>query len=359
MTARRSARRAAAPVLGAAFALAVAAGLAGCGPNLPPGTREWTGNEPGWTGNSATDAAPVAPPADVIPDIFTTYRFAPGDQVTIRLYGFPDQTRSGITIDADGNVAYLTARAVPAAGHSVAELRKSLDEALAQDYDHPLVSVEPTLVVGHRYYLLGKVVDKGGYPLDQPLRILDAIARARGIETGLQNGSTVEIADFDHSFLVRGGQHLPVDFKALIQDGDLRWNIHVCPGDVFYFPSTVSSEVYVYGAVVDQGSQAYSTGLTLVALLTGRQGLLERAYRHKIAVLRGNVNQPQVVTVDIDEVLTGKVRDLPLRPGDVIYVPDRPSETARELALLAARAFVTGIAGAAAGNYGAPWNVVP
>jgi protein involved in polysaccharide export with SLBB domain len=289
------------------------------------------------------------PPEDAAPAILDEYRFAPGDRLDLRLFGHDEYDQPDSIVDPDGMLAFNLARGIPAAGKTVAELRAEIERRMSEYVRSPKAIVQPKTVVGHRFYVLGTVASEGSYPIDRPVRVLEAIAGAGGIETGLQNNATVEIANFDRSVLVRGGKYLPIDFRALIQEGDLRYNVLMWPGDLLIFPSTVSGEIYILGAVRSQGPQPFAPDLTLVGVITRRGGLLERAYRRQIAVLRGNLSRPRVYLVDIDDVLSAHAADFRIQPGDLIYVPDRPFQYLRELALAAAQSFV-GVIGSRAGN---------
>ena len=216
-------------------------------------------------------------PVDELPDLASTYRFAPGDQLDLRLYGYSQHDRSGVKVDPSGHISWLGLEPVYVEGRTVEAVRADLEQRLKPLFRYPRVVCKPRMIGGHRYHLLGKVIDRS-YSLDRPLTLLDAISRARGIETGLQNGTTIEIADFNHSFLVRDGKRIPIDFQALIQEGDLRYNIHVHPGDLMYFPSTLASEIYVLGNVRSPGAQAYAGSMTLGSALARRAGLTEEAY---------------------------------------------------------------------------------
>ncbi len=292
------------------------------------------------------------PPADEPPAILDQYRFASGDRVDLKLYGQAEYDQPDTVVDPDGNVHFSIARNIPAAGRTVAELRGELERRMAELVLKPRAVVQPRLTVGHRYYVLGTVAQQGPFPINGPVRVLDAIARAGGIATGLQANATVEIADFARSVLVRRGDLLAIDFQALIQTGDLRYNIMLHPGDMMIFPSTVAGEIFVLGAVANQGAQPYAPDLTVVGLLTRRGGVLERAYRRQIAVLRGSLVRPRIYLVDIDDVLSARTKDFRIEPGDILYVPDRPFQYLRELALAATRAFV-GVLGARAGGQAA------
>lgn len=293
--------------------------------------------------------ADTAIPTDSAPDLLTTYRFAPGDTLDLRVYGHNELNRGGIRIGADGTIDWLGMTGVPAAGLTVAELRAELEARLAADLlRRPVVCIRPDTIVGHRYYVMGKVIDKGSYPLDRPLRLLDAIARCRGIEVGLQDSSTVEIADFDHSLLIRDGAVVPVDFRALMMDGDLRYNIHVHPNDLLYFPSAMTNHVYVLGAVTDAGTQAYTSGMTMLGLLARQGGIERRAWRDRVVVLRGERANPQVFTVDVDAILAGALPDFRILPGDIVYLAEHPIENWRELGRVALSVFAS-VIGARAG----------
>jgi hypothetical protein len=56
-----------------------------------------------------------------------------------------------------------------------------------------------------KYFVPGAVANKGVYTLDRPIRVIEAIARAGGLETGSYEERTVKTADLQRSFLVRNG----------------------------------------------------------------------------------------------------------------------------------------------------------
>jgi len=324
---------------------ALLAVLAGC---WPPYTRlgpDVTASDAPAAQDEVAGELRFKPPADVPADLATTYRFAHGDEFSVQVLTPVALTQPLVKVDPDGQFACLGLRGVPAVGRTVAELRVDLTARLGELYRQPVVSIQPLHVLGHRYYVLGQVADQGAFPLDRPLTIIDAVARARGLLTGVQNNITIETVDFERAFLMRGRRFIPIDFQALVQGGDLRWNIHIHPGDVLSFPSTLSSEVFVLGAVGAPGAQPFSSGLTITNLLARRGGLLEQAHRHQLVVVRGNLGHPRIFTVNIDKVLGGLSKDFPLQPGDIVYIPDRPFQYVRQLALLAIRTFVGTLAG--------------
>jgi protein involved in polysaccharide export with SLBB domain len=188
--------------------------------------------------------------------------------------------------------------------------------------------------------VLGKVITKGVYTLDRPITVLEAIARAHGLENGLVDRNVVDLADFQRSFLMRGGKRYALNFERLFQEGDLTQNIAIEPGDYLYFPATNVKEVYVVGEVRLPGPVIYNPDTTIMAALSARGGYTDRAYKARVLVVRGSLNNPEAIAVDTHAILDGKASDFKLQPKDIIYVNSRPFIRVEELADLAATAFI-------------------
>ncbi len=200
--------------------------------------------------------------------------------------------------------------------------------------------VTPIAFKSKKYYMLGKVATKGVYTLDRPMTVLEAIARAHGLENGLVDRNIVDLADFQRSFLMRGGKRFAINFEKLFQEGDLSQNIAIEPGDYLYFPSTNVKEVYVVGEVRLPGPVSYTPETTLIAAISARGGYTDRAYKARVLVVRGSINHPETLAVDTHAMLDGVVPDFRLQPKDIIYVNSRPFIRVEELTELAATAFI-------------------
>lgn len=264
----------------------------------------------------------------------------PGDVVNLSVYGRKQLTRTEVPIGPDGRISYLQAHGVMATGLTIEELRDRLTQELSQYYKNAQVIVTPFAWRSKKYYLLGTIMDRGAYYLDQPMTIIEATSRARGIATGLLEQNTVEIADLPRTFLVRQGKRVPVDFVKLFQQGDLTQNIQLEPGDYIYFPSATVNEVYVLGAVSSPGTVGVTEKASVVSVITTRGGFTPKAYRQRVLVIRGSLNQPETHIVNVGAVLSAKATDFLLQPKDIIYVADRPWSRVEELLDMAIRAFV-------------------
>lgn len=267
----------------------------------------------------------------------------PGDVLRLALYGEPTLTQPAVTIQPDGRISFLEARDVPVAGLTVDEARARLDTELANYRRAPRTMVAPVGFHSKKYFMLGKVAQKGVFTLDRPLTVVEAVARAKGFETGLSGRNVVELADLSRSFLVRGGRPAPVDFERLFTAGDLTQNIAVEPDDYFYFPPADLSEVYLLGELSAPGPVTHTANLTVARAIAGRGGFNPKAWWRQVLVVRGSLNNPQTFVVNLVEVLAARQPDLALQPRDIVFVSARPWFRAEELLDDVASAFAQSV----------------
>lgn len=268
------------------------------------------------------------------------YTLGPGDIVHFAFYGRAELDRNDVFVQPDGTISYLQASNVRAEGRTIDELRDEINRILGEFYRHPAVMIFPWELHSKRYFILGKVIDNGAYAMDHPITILEAVARSRGIETGLFEQNTVELADLPRSFLMRGNRRMPLDFEALFFEGDLSQNIELEPNDFLYFPSANTNEIYVLGEVGLPGVLGFTPKSTVISSITQRGGFTEEAYRGRVLVIRGSLQDPERFVIDVNAVFNGQEPDFPLEPKDIIYVSSRPWRLAEELANTAVETFL-------------------
>jgi protein involved in polysaccharide export with SLBB domain len=264
----------------------------------------------------------------------------PGDTLNLQLFDMPDSVRTEVPVGPDGRINFLQARDVMAAGLTVDELRAKMDEALAKFYQNPHSIIIPAAYYSKKYLVLGAVVNKGVYIFDRPLRVIEAIARAGGLETGLYAARTVELADLQRSFLVRNGQRVPVDFEGLFLRGDLSQNIPLQPDDYLYFALASANEIYVLGEVMLPGMQVFAAKPSAISAVAMGGGFTQRAFKSRVLVVRGSLDHPETFVVDAAAILKGKTPDFKLQPRDIVYVGRNPWVAAGELVDMATKAFV-------------------
>jgi len=264
----------------------------------------------------------------------------PGDILNLSLFEIAGTSRDGVPISPDGRITFLQARDVMAAGLTIDELRTTLDSTLGKFYQNPHAVVIPAAINSKKYLVLGSVVTSGVYPFDRPMTIIEAIARAGGLETGMADQKSVELADLSHSFLARGNQRMPVDFERLFQRGDLSQNIALEPNDYLYFASALANEIYVLGEVMNPGVVTFSQKPTVLNVIASRGGYTLRAYKGRVLVVRGSLEHPQTFVLDTKEILSGTIPDFKLQPKDIVYVSTNPWKIGAEVVDTALRSFV-------------------
>jgi protein involved in polysaccharide export with SLBB domain len=277
-----------------------------------------------------------------------------GDVLDISLQDQPDTSRGGLIIGPDGRINYLEAHDVMVTGLSVDELRGKLEQILAKFHRAPRVIVNPTAYNSKKYFILGNVNQKGVFSLGQPVSIIEAIAKARGFISGTHNGATLVQADLGRSFLVRKSDdgsfgYLAIDFEGLFLRGDLAQNIALQPDDYLFFPPPGLQELYILGDVRAPGIVPYNPTLTALGAITARGGFTDQAWKTRVLVVRGSLNNPKTFIVNISDVLAAKGPDFQLQSRDIIYIHRKPWAKAEELVESAvtsfARAFVIGVVG--------------
>jgi polysaccharide export outer membrane protein len=278
----------------------------------------------------------------------------PGDILNFSLYGQPDLTKNDVFLAPDGTISYLEAQNVQATGLTIDELRTNLDNELSKYRRAPRTVITPVLCLSKKYYMLGKVVQRGIYALDRPTTIVEAVARAKGLEVGIADRETLELADFQKCFLMRHGKRIPIDFVKLFEQGDLSQNIALEPDDYLYFPPAGLKEVYVLGEVSSPGVVAYNSDLTVIGALSARGGFNSRAYKSRVMIIRGSLNTPKAFVVDTRAILDAREQDFKVQSHDIIFVSSRPFIRVEDLLDVGITAFIQSATAEWAGKYVGP-----
>jgi len=263
-------------------------------------------------------------------------------------------TRTDTFVTPDSKVYFDLLPGIPVTGKTTRQLQADLEAGLTKYYKQPQVAVTLRDAVSQRVWVLGRLNAPGIYPIKQPMRVLDAVSQAGGLFTSRFSGTTEELADLKHSFMVRGGQTLPVDFEKLIREGDMSQNIYLEPNDYLYLPSSLTNEVYVLGAVTEPRPVGFMSDMNLLGALGRGLGLTPGADLTHVSIIRGSLTQPKIATVNALEIMNGKATNVRLEPGDIVYVPGPGSISPGSLARDAVNTFVRLVSANEGSNAGAP-----
>ena len=183
----------------------------------------------------------------------------------------------------------------------------------------------------------GEVVHPGRYRIKGEMRLLDALLAAGGI---------TERASITQARLVRASQQgEPLNLDALLMRQEMSQNIVMQPGDAVFIPEETNNKIYVIGDVNHAGVYPLKGELTVLQAIATAGGPVQQgigtsktAYIVRrsggapapglVASSRATQVQPigdkgVLMTVDLRAMMHGDLsRDEPLRPGDVVVVPE-------------------------------------
>ena len=279
------------------------------------------------------------------------YHMNAGDKIEIRVYDHPDL---GMTtrIGPDGMVGFAFMGQVKLSGMTIAQGAEHIREGLEPYVKNPVVSITVIEVQSENATIAGSCARPGVYGISNSTRLADFYAMAGSSAERLFNGVDVDVADLEHSILIRNGEILPVDFRAAIERGDALNNVRIRKGDYVYIAQRMESSVIICGEVRSPHKRLYEPGMGLVETLTAA-GWMKDGHWKNVIIIRDGLANPELYKVDIDGILAGKSRNVPLKAGDVVYVPkDDLSEynvfvkkllpTAQIFSLIAGRASAVG-----------------
>jgi polysaccharide export outer membrane protein len=240
------------------------------------------------------------------------YRIGPDDILAISVWDNKDVDHV-VFVRPDGKISLPLLGEVQAGGLTVEELITQLN----QGYGRTIKGAQATVIVreirSRPVFFVGGVGKPGPMQLTQHLTLLQAASLAGGLN---------QAADQEGAFVLRAGKMIPVNFVRLMK-GDVSQNILLEPGDTIVVP--IADTVYVQGEVKKPGTIKFTTDLTMVKAISEAGGFTDLAAPKRVTVLRGDAAKKQNMRVNVDQMITDpqSAPDLPLRPNDVIIVPQR------------------------------------
>lgn len=287
------------------------------------------------------------------------YYIAIGDVFEISIFEDDETTVQNVVVAPDGRIYYAFINGIYAKGKTIPQVRRELSEELSKInlYNNPIVTMALRQSESATYKILGRIQRPGLYYLYSPIRLRDAIALAGGLSTEFYRDKTTplqQIANLEDSFIVRNNRKLDVDFEKLYYESDSNQNIFLRPGDYIYIATYEMRQVFVLGDVKIPIAMPWRRDLTFMGAIAyagaWAGGYPSSPNIHKALVLRGSLDDPEVIFADISKIISGEAKDFYVRPKDIIYLPNKEFRFVRELVRLAAITFIQAF-GSAAGSY--------
>ncbi len=191
--------------------------LAGCStsePRLPPKTQSWSS------------------PAPSV--LVKSYKMSVGDQIQITVWKNPELSLSE-PVRPDGKIAMPLIGDIMAVGLTPEQLAAKIENKLTSYVKSPNVTVILTSLQGNaflsRIRVTGSVEQSMSMPYFQGMTVLDAVLEAGSVDM-YANPNNTKL----HRRTKKGMQTYDIRLKNILEDGDMRTNILLLPGDVITVP---------------------------------------------------------------------------------------------------------------------------
>jgi polysaccharide export outer membrane protein len=293
-------------------------------------------------------------------DFDPNYKIGPGDEIEVRVFDVPE-LNTNVRASHAGYIDLPLVGAVPADGKTQVELESEIKSRLKRFVKDPQVSAYITLFGSQQVAVLGEVAKPGRYPLQKGNNsLLELLSTAGGVTE--RAGSYINFVPVEFTGL--SGANDPAervryalkissdDFDAKPADGDLGKSrsdgidagsnknaleiflediygttgsipleIPVRAGDMIIVPE--SGRVLVEGEVQKTGSIDLGKRTTLLGALAAAGGITYSAKHDEVELIRSSSNAGESLrfVVNLEDILNGNQRDVPVRNGDVIRVP--------------------------------------
>lgn len=254
-----------------------------------------------------------------------TYRIQRDDVLQITVVEDPNLTRE-MVVAQDGTINLPVVGTVTVRGLTAGEVAEKIRLALieAQFLRDPHVSVSIRVINRPRVAVLGMVQRPGSYEFKEGETVMHAISMAGSFDPdrALLKDALLRRKRADGTEEV-----IPLDLEKMFFKGDLSQNYRLQPDDVIYIPEDVVNRIYVLGKVQRPGLYPWKSSTTVLEAINRAGGQLDKGTLSKVYVIRPNLDapdKPQRIVVNLLKLIDkGDLsQDIPLQPGDTVYVPE-------------------------------------
>jgi len=259
------------------------------------------------------------------------YRVGGYDVISITVYEEADLSREAIRVSADGYISFPLIGRIKVDNLTTSKIEKLISRKLAEE-QYLLDAHISVMVTGYnskRFLVLGAAKNPGSYSLQAKERVLDAISRAGGIwrgdvyyhEQAGKKGMIIR-TEYPNTYKERKIV-INFDLQGLLKGRDQISNIFMADKDVLFIPT--AEHFYIIGQVNKPGSYTLTDKeVTLVEAISIAGGFTRIAARNKTRIIRVEDGVEKIIEIKVDAITRAgkKIQDVPIKPGDVIVVPE-------------------------------------
>ena len=205
------------------------------------------------------------------------YRIGVGDEITLTLWGIPEEGNFKVIVNRDGLATIPHIGAVRLAGYSMTEAERVIAARLNQYYTGYQMNLSMGRLRSITVYVTGNAACPGAYTVSSFATLVNALLASGGPNI---NGSLRKIE------LKRNGRTITVfDMYAMLLQGDKSQDARLEAGDVIYIPP-VGSLVGLAGEVQTPGVYELNGATRVKDLLYIAGGLKAQTFRGRVQFFR-------------------------------------------------------------------------
>jgi len=284
------------------------------------------------------------------------YRIGAHDLLEINVFEAPELNRS-LRVSAGGEISMPLLGGIQSAGLTARDLEGVLEGRLRAYMKDPHVSVFVSTIESHPVSVVGALKKPGVFQIRGPKTVLEMLSMAEGLSddagdevlvmrgAGLRSVSGVtketnaageppaSVADAasrphpgpssaDDESGSAGTMH--INLKDLLESGDSRFNVLVYPGDIVKVKR--AGTVYVIGDVKKPGGFPVKNDreMSVLKAIALAEGLTITSSKSRTKIIRTDekTGERLEIPIDLAKILAGKTPDPPLKPADIVFVPN-------------------------------------
>ena len=242
-------------------------------------------------------------PMDNVP-VTQDYRIGVGDEITLTLWGIPEEGNFRVIVNRDGLATIPHIGAVRLAGYTLAEAERVIAARLNQYYTGYQMNLSMGRLRSITVYVTGNAARPGAYTVSSFATLVNALLASGGPNV---NGSLRKIE------LKRNGKTITVfDMYAMLLQGDKSQDSRLEAGDVIYIPP-VGPLVGLAGEVQTPGIYELNGATRVKDLLYIAGGLKAQTFRGRVQFYRiyehsyAGASEGSLEEIENDELKDGDI----------------------------------------------------
>ena len=274
-----------------------------------------TAGPPAYSSHSAAGAA--ANPIPAAPD---NYVIGNDDLLHIYIYKLPELTLT-VRVNTSGQIRLpFLNQPIQAAGQTAFALNHTIAVVLQQHQfaQQPYVQVTVLQVKSKPIVVTGDVKHPLTLQAARPMPLLEVLSRAGGVNTNASE--TVVVTSLNHE---RPQMH-SYNLQQLLSNPSASYDPARWLDGNDFISVLPAGYVYVVGDFNQPGAFPLNNGqqITVLRAIALAHGLADSPNKGKAAILNALPGgERRRLTINIDRILKHQSPDLPLHPGDILYVP--------------------------------------